>query len=226
MSEEFDDYDYEDDYDDKKPKEEKEVIEGYTVQTSVNVGHKRIIYAKDETETMEMPYMKCIATQEMVFIKYQNAVISNSFEEIMQAFADDIKAEALILETDNRAMQAYNLPAFKASDLIPDKDENLVGKVIAIDTKYLLDGYKSMPHQLFYVIGGNGAKANHYSRACFCNHLYTGEEVRIERYEVLGIVPEDKLPDFAKKTLEGLKLGKEQQEQPQKTKNKKDREER
>ena len=30
-------------------------------------------------------------------------------------------------------------------------------------------------------------------------------ETRIERYEVLGIVPDDKLPDFAKATLEKLK---------------------
>ena len=46
--------DYEDEYD-NDPKKEKEIIEGYTVQTSVNIGNKRIIYAKDETEKMEMP---------------------------------------------------------------------------------------------------------------------------------------------------------------------------
>ena len=49
--------DYEDEYD-NDPKKEKEIIEGYTVQASVNIGNKRIIYAKDETEKMEMPYMK------------------------------------------------------------------------------------------------------------------------------------------------------------------------
>ena len=94
--------DYEDEYN-SEPKEEKEIIEGYTVQTSVNIGNKRIIYAKDETEKMEMPYMKCIAIPNELFTRYEDAVISDSFEEIMKLFADDIKAEAIIIETENRA---------------------------------------------------------------------------------------------------------------------------
>ena len=94
--------DYEDEYD-NEPKEEKEIIEGYTVQASINIGNKRIIYAKDETEKMEMPYMKCIAIPNELFTRYEDAVISDSFEEIMKLFADDIKAEAIIIETENRA---------------------------------------------------------------------------------------------------------------------------
>ncbi len=227
MHDNYDDeyeYDDEDDYD-KEQKEEKEVIEGYTVQTSVSIGSKRIIYAKDETEKMEMPYMKCIAVPNSLFTRYENAVISDSFEDIMKLFADDVKAEAIIIETENRARRAGELPVFTASELIRDNDECIEGKVVAIAPRYLFDGYKSLPYQLFYITGGNGSRADHYGNACFCNQLYTGKETRIERYEVLGIVPEDKLPDFAKKTLEGLKRGKEQ-EQPHKTKNKKDREER
>lgn len=196
--------DYEDEYD-NEPKEEKEIIEGYTVQASVNIGNKRIIYAKDETEKMEMPYMKCIAIPNELFTRYEDAVISDSFEEIMKLFADDIKAEAIIIETENRARGANELPPFKSSDLIADRDECIEGKVVAINPSYLFDGYKSLPYQLFYVTGGSGARANHYGNACFCNQLYTGNETRIERYEVLGIVPDDKLPDFAKATLEKLK---------------------
>lgn len=204
MSEEFDDYDYEDD-DYREPKAKKEVIEGYTVQSSVSIGNKRIIYAKDETEKMEMPYMKCIAVPNSLFIRYENAVVSDSFEDIMKLFADDVKAEAIIIETENRARGASDLPPFKASELIRDNDECIEGKVVAINPKYLFDGYKSMPYQLYYITGGNGAMADHYGNACFCNQLCTGKETRIERYEVLGIVPDDKLPDFARKTLEKLK---------------------
>lgn len=201
-----DEYEYEtkDDYD-NEPKEEKEVIEGYTVQASVSIGNKRIIYAKDESETMEMPYMKCIVVSNSLFTRYENAMISDSYEEIMKLFADDIKAEAIIIETENRARGASDLPPFKASELIADNDESIEGKVVAINPKYLFDGYKSMPYQLYYITGGNGARADHYGNACFGNQLYTGEETRIERYEVLGIVPDDKLPDFARKTLEKLK---------------------
>ncbi len=186
-------------------KEAKEVIEGYTVQASVNIGAKRIIFAKDETEKAEMPYMKCIAVPNMLFTRYENAVVSTSFEEIMKLFADDIKAEAIMIEAENRARRAEELPPFKAADLIPDQDKNLVGQVVAIDTKYLHDGYKSLTRQLYYVTGGHGTRPNARGSACFCYDLYTGENDRIERYEVLGIVPKEKIPDFALKTLEEIK---------------------
>lgn len=203
--------DYEEEYD-KESKEEREVIEGYTVQVSVNIGAKRIIYAKDETETMEMPYMKCIAIPNDFFTIYEDGIISDSYEEILKLFADDIKAEAVIIETENRARGASELPPFKGSELISDNDGDLVGKVVAINPRYLFDGYKSLPYQLFYVTGGSGARASQYGNACFCNQLYTGNETRIERYEVLGIVPDDKLPDFAKATLEKLKEEKHEKE--------------
>lgn len=220
MSEEFDDildddeiFGHNDDYDyESESDETKEVIEGYTVQSSVSIGSKRIVYAKDETGKMEMPYLKCIVNPNALFTSYENGIVSDSFEEIMKLFADDIKAEAIILETENRARGASYLPPFHRGDLIADKDENIVGKVVAINPKYLYDGYKSMPYQLFYVTGGSGANENHYGNACFCKHMYTGDETRIERYEILGIVPEDKLPDFAKKTLDNIK----EQEKPRK----------
>lgn len=193
-----------DDYE-KNTEAKKEVIEEYTVQSSVNVGNRRIIYAKDETETTEMPYMKCVAYENFMFTRYENGVISDNFEEIMKLYADEIRDAALVIEQENEERGASHLPPFQYSDLIPDTDGNLVGQVVAIRTKHLLDGYKTMPYQLFYVTGGSGANENHYGNACFCNQLYTGKETRIERYEVLGIVPEDKLPDFAKATLERLR---------------------
>lgn len=104
--------DYEDEYD-NEPKKEKEIIEGYTVQASVNIGNKRIIYAKDETEKMEMPYMKCIAIPNELFTRYEDAVISDSFEEIMKLFADDIKAETIIIETENRARGQMSCPPLR-----------------------------------------------------------------------------------------------------------------
>ena len=67
--------------------------------------------------------------------------------------------------------------------------------------KWLCDGFKDISHQLYFVKGGNGAQSNSRGNACFSINLYTGEDTRIERYEVLGEVPEDKIPEFAKEHL-------------------------
>ena len=187
-------------------KEEKEIIDGYTVQSSLWVGCKRMIYAKDETEQMERPYMKCIYTANELFGRYDDAVISDSFEEIVKLYADDIKAEASILEAENRANGIRKSACLKQNELIPvERDQRIVGEIVAIDPKFLSDGYKSIRNQLFYVTGGNGAEANSRGSACFCTDLNTGKSDRIERYEVLGRVPADKLPDFAKKTMENIR---------------------
>lgn len=187
-------------------KEEKEIIDGYTVQSSLWIGDKRMIYAKDETEQMERPYMKCIYTVNELFGRYDDAVISDSFEEIIKLYADDIKAEAIILETQNRADGIPESACLKRDEVIPVKrDQRIVGEIVAIDPKYLSDGYKSIRNQLFYVTGGNGAEASSRGNACFCTDLNTGKSDRIERYEVLGIVPADKLPDFAMKTVETIR---------------------
>lgn len=204
--EDFDDYE-------EKTEEEKETIIGYTVKASVWINGKRIIYAKDETGTKDMPYLKTVYVPNDLFGSYESSVISSGYEEIMGMFADDIKAEAIIRATENRALGAENMPPFTVRDVkADDMTDNLVGKVVAMKPQYLADGYKSLNYQLFYVTGGNGANPNAMGRACFCKRLRDGEGTRIERYQVLGIVSEDKLPDFARKTLEKIKTDKEQTE--------------
>lgn len=194
-----------DDYEDH-PKEEKEVIEGYTVEASFWINGKRLIYAKDETGKKEMPYMKIMFVPDPLFGHYENGLIFDSYTEAMKQFADDLKVEAVILETENKALGAEKMSLFTLDDVVPDDmTEDLTGKVVAMKPKYLADGKNYLPYQLFYVTGGNGALPDARGRACFCKRLRDGIGTRIERYEVLGIVPDDKLPDFAKATLEKLK---------------------
>ncbi len=88
------DYDEYDEYE-NEPEEQKEVIEGYTVQASLWINGKRLIYAKDETGEKDMPYMKVIQVPDPLFGHYENGIISDSYTEIMKQFADDIKAEAM-----------------------------------------------------------------------------------------------------------------------------------
>ena len=69
------------------------------------------------------------------------------------------------------------------------------------------DGYKDISHQLYLTDGGFGAEGGGRGRACFCWDLYSQERDRIERPEVIGIVPPEKLPDFAKATLAKIESG-------------------
>ena len=182
--------------------EEKEVIAGYTVRISLWIGDKRLIYARSENPQESHPYMKCIGTQNGLLMEYTDALCSDRYEEIMKLFADDLRAEAVRLEAEKSAKGDAAAPCFGKDDVEPAPyGRSIKGKVVAMKPDALDDSYRDLSGQLYYVTGGFGAEANSRGRACYCTNLYSGAACRIERPYVLGVVPEDRLPDFAKKKL-------------------------
>ena len=187
--------------------EEKEIInEYYEVVSSMNIGGKRMILAVSNDKEEQYPYLKCIYTENELFGTYESVIASDSYPEAIKLYADDIKAEAVQLELNQRAMGDAALPCYKPDEVRPVYfTDNIIGKVVAVEEKYLSDGYKDRGHQLYYVVGGSGAYPNSRGQACFSYDLYNGKKERIERYEVMGYMREDELPEFAKKTLETVK---------------------
>ena len=187
--------------------EEKEIInEHYEVVSSMNIGGKRMILAVSNDKEEQYPYLKCIYTENELFGMYESVIASDSYPEAIKLYADDIKAEAVQLELNQRAMGDAALPCYKLDEVRPVYfTDNIIGKVVAVEEKYLSDGYKDRGHQLYYVVGGSGAYPNSRGQACFSYDLYNGKKERIERYEVMGYMREDELPEFAKKTLETVK---------------------
>jgi len=187
--------------------EEKEIInEHYEVVSSMNIGGKRMILADSNDKEEQYPYLKCIYTENELFGTYESVIASDSYPEVIKLYADDIKAEAVQLELNQREMGDAALPCYKADEVRPVYfTDNIIGKVVAVEEKYLSDGYKDRGHQLYYVVGGSGAYPNSRGQACFSYDLYNGKKERIERYEVMGYMREDELPEFAKKTLETVK---------------------
>ena len=187
--------------------EEKEIInEHYEVVSSMNIGGKRMILAVSNDKEEQYPYLKCIYTENELFGTYESVIASDSYPEAIKLYADDIKAEAVQLELNQRAMGDAALPCYKPDEVRPVYfTDNIIGKVVAVEEKYLSDGYKDRGHQLYYVVGGSGAYPDSRGQACFSYDLYNGKKERIERYEVMGYMREDELPEFAKKTLETVK---------------------
>lgn len=182
--------------------EEKEIIAGYTVRISLWIGNKRLIYARSDNPQEQNPYMKCICTQNGLLMEYTDALCSDRYEEIMKLFAEDLRAEAVRLEAEKSAKGDAVAPCFGKDDVEPAPyDRSIKGRVVALKPNALDDSYRDLSDQLYYVTGGFGAEANSRGHACYCTNLYSGAVCRIERPYVLGIVPEDRLPDFAKKTL-------------------------
>ena len=179
--------------------EGKEMINDYAVQNEVFVGNRRYLFAIHKNDKEPQRFLKCQCYDDELFRHYVNAVTSNDFVECMKLYLADISAAVEQIEKDRAAIGLEDISCLKGSDLLSaSRDKNIEGKVVAIGEKWLCDGFKDISHQLYFVKGGNGAQSNSRGNACFSINLYTGEDTRIERYEVLGEVPEDKIPEFAK----------------------------
>ncbi len=182
--------------------EGKEMINDYAVQNEVFVGNRRYLFAIHKNDKEPQRFLKCQCYDDELFRHYVNAVTSNDFVECMKLYLADISAAVEKVEKDRAAIGLEDISCLKGSDLLSaSRDKNIEGKVVAIGEKWLCDGFKDISHQLYFVKGGNGAQSNSRGNACFSINLYTGEDTRIERYEVLGEVPEDKIPEFAKEHL-------------------------
>ena len=182
--------------------EGKEMINDYAVKNEVFIGNRRYLFAVHTDEKEPQRFLKCQCYDDELFRHYVNAVTSNDFVECMKLYLADISAAVEKVEKDRAAIGLDDISCLKGSDLLSaSREKNIEGKVVAIGEKWLCDGFKDISHQLYFVKGGNGAQSNSRGNACFSINLYTGEDTRIERYEVLGEVPEDKIPDFAKEHL-------------------------
>ncbi len=194
--------------------EGKEMIKDYAVKNEVFIGNRRYLFAIHTNDKEPQRFMKCQCFDDELFRHYENVVTSNDFVECMKLYTADISAAIEKIEKDRAALGLEDISCLKGSVLISaSRDKNIEGKVVAIEERWLCDGFKDISHQLYYVTGGNGAHANSRGNACFSVNLRTGEDTRIERYEVLGEVPDDLIPDFAKEHLAKARADYEKQKE-------------
>ena len=186
---------------------EKEIIEGYEIKHSMKVGGKRFAFGIHVDPRHNDKYFEGVITQNDIFVNYEGYA-SDDYYEIMHRLLNRMTGELQRMEQMRDAIGMEDISCLKREDLIPiSGDESIFGKVVAIDEKYLCDGYKDISHQLYLTDGGFGAEGGGRGRACFCWNLYSQERDRIERPEVIGIVPPEKLPAFAKATLAKIESG-------------------
>ena len=79
------------------------------------------------------------------------------------------------------------------------------GKVLVMRPGVLRPEYWNAAHQLYFAVGGNGARAGGHGTKVFCINIYTGEHTYIRRTDVMGAVKPDRLPGWAKEKAAALR---------------------
>ena len=197
---------------------EKRMLGNYEITQSIYIGDKEVVFGVDTKDPH--PFMVC-------YCDYHNplsaawpteGVASDDYLEAMQIFVDRVQSQI-----DSTKEELFKFPFDKTvlteEHCIPDDGmRNIVGKVVVINSEPKRYEYQHPAYQLILADGGHGATGGR-GQAVFGTCLATGERARWERYDVLGEIKPECMPDWAKKALVKIK----QQEKEKKQRNREER---
>lgn len=181
------------------------MVDGYEVKHSIRLGGAETIFA--ENPASDEPYMVCDYVKDNPLIAtYQKISTSSDYLSTMREFTHRIDARLDNLALD-RAYQGGELNNFPLTteDCIPGgMSEDLVGKVVVIREESLAPEYRTQHCQLVLATGGFGCSPEASGRAVYCTELDSGEKVRWNRSDILGVISPDAFPAWAKEKLAAL----------------------
>ena len=139
-------------------------------------------------------------------------VASDDYLEAMQIFVDRVQSQIDRTKAE-LAKFPFDKTVFTKKHCIPDDGmRNIVGKVVVINSEPKRYEYQHPAYQLVLADGGNGAIGGR-GRAVFGTCLATGEQARWERYDVLGEIKPECMPDWAKEALAKIKAQEKEKKQ-------------
>ena len=185
--------------------EEKRMAGDYEVFQAISVGPLEIVMGENPKAEPREKYMCAFCETCDLFANYTKVMVSDDYLEILQLYGQRVSAEA------ERLHGAMTLaPALKIDDspvvdtgFTPVTDEDdLHDKVVVIRPDILKREYQRATHQYMLAKGGFGASPNSRGTKLYCVDLFSGKDQCFRRSDVLGIVSDEQLPQWAK---DGLK---------------------
>jgi hypothetical protein len=186
---------------------------GYEIKQAFRIHGKEILLGENMNAENGMFYLVVDYAERMGIVgEYSNGICGDDYLEILAEFTERINKEAEAVKAE---LDAMNLPSelFTAEHCHPNNySESIAGKVVAIKAEVFSPEYRRGDNQIVLVSHGFGTIANPHGNAVYCRHLNNGEQVRFERYEILGEVKPECLPDWAKEKLAELTKSEKERE--------------
>ncbi|MEG1513392.1 MAG: hypothetical protein RSD95_00745 [Clostridia bacterium] len=180
----------------------KRMADTYEITMATQIGGKEVVFGTDSANAD--PYLCAFYTANELFGEYSECMVGDDYAQIIKLFGQRVQQQAgKVLAEQERV--TVPLTRITAEDCFAnDCSQSIEDKVVAIKPEALSPEYRTADHQLVLVTGGHGSHANARGNACFCTNLYSGKPTRWERYDVLGEVKPEKLPDWACKRHEEI----------------------
>lgn len=191
-----------------KMEQEKRKFGDYTVLSTFRIGEYEIGLCENRSAAKDEVFLCGFIESNGVMERMTDCMVSDSFADIAAVFGKRIaeKAEGFQKELDHIRENVGDDAELTAIDCAPvPYEESLEGRVIVLRGDILRPEYKRASNQLLLCTGGSGARANPYGRTCYAVRLYDAAKTQCYRQDVLGAIPEEKLPAWAKNGLEAIR---------------------
>ena len=185
--------------------EEKRMAGDYEIFQSIGIGQKEIVMGESPEASTDERYMCAYCTTNEIFAQYSGVMVSGDYTEMLKLFQERVREETEKLREELAQPEREGIddrPVTNEGFVPVSYDDELKGKVIVIRPDVLKREYQRATRQYQLCTGGFGASPNSRGSACFCTNIYSGKESRFERRDVLGIVPENQMPDWVREKLE------------------------
>ena len=183
-------------------------IGDYNVLTSIKIGDHEIALCENEKASKDEVYLCEYIENNGIYERLTDCMVSDSYADIAVVFGERIteKAKEVQYLLDDISKEIGDDIELKKDDCLPVSFEDCIkDHVVVLRGDSLRPEYRRISSQLLLCTGGFGAQGNARGRTCFATSLYDGEKTLCLRGDILGILPEDKLPDWAKAKLNEIR---------------------
>ena len=179
-------------------------IENYEVKNGIHISGKEILYAEDLFASEPYLVCNCQWGNPLGIDTYDNAVAYSDYIEAMTEFLDRASAEIERVR-NQRAERGISNEPLTASDCIPgSKNAHYENQLVVIKPERLVASARTADEQLHLATGGFGCNPDARGQAVFCKNIFSGKPVCWERFDVVGIVQSERIPEWAHRRLEEM----------------------
>ena len=185
--------------------EEKRMVGDYEIFESFSVGAKEIVMGKNPDAKPDERFLCAYFNANEIAAEYSGMAVSGDYLEILELFLLRLQEETAKLKEALSGPEREGIddrPVTKEGFVPISYDDDLHGRVVLIKADVLKPEYQRATKQYQLCTSGFGASPHSRGSACFCTNLYDGQSSRFERWDILGTVPPEQMPDWAKAGLE------------------------
>ena len=189
---------------------EKRMAGDYEIIHAFHIGDREIVLGESLNCNPGERYMCAYCQENEITASYSDVMISDDYCEIVKLYGERLSEQAkkTRIEQFKPKFQGINTTPLTHKDCMPiSSDSDLNGKIVVIRPGVLRREYQNATNQLKLCTGGFGAYPHSRGSACFCVDLYSGEQSRFERQDIIGTMDRSKLPEWAALTLRSYEQG-------------------